>query len=74
LIQLHQTYVNERTNYLLQILSTIFLPLSFLTGLFGMNFANMPGLDHPYGYFAALLLMAAIVVGMLILLKRRGLL
>jgi magnesium transporter len=74
LIQLHQTYVNERTNYLLQILSTIFLPLSFLTGLFGMNFANMPGLDHPYGYFAALLLMAAIVVGMLVLLKSRGLL
>ena len=70
--QIHELYVNERTNYMLQILSTIFLPLSFLTGLFGMNFVNMPGLQHPYGYYAALGLMLAIVVGMTIYFKRIG--
>ena len=37
---------NSRT-YLLSIVATIFLPLSFLTGVFGMNVAGMPGLENP---------------------------
>ena len=40
---------NSRT-YLLSIVATIFLPLSFLTGVFGMNVAGMPGLENPNAF------------------------
>ena len=40
---------NSRT-YLLSIVATIFLPLSFLTGVFGMNVAGMPGLENPSAF------------------------
>lgn len=62
----------------LTILSTIFLPLGFITGLYGMNFApdkspwNMPELLWFYGYPFSLGLMAATTVGLLIYMKRRG--
>jgi len=75
LLNLHRTNIGERTNniiYVLTILSTIFLPLTFLSGVFGMNFAYMPGLDHPFGYYGILLLMLIIVLGMLIIMKRKG--
>jgi len=49
----------------LTIISTIFIPLTFLAGLEGMNFKNMPELDLDYGYPALLLFMLIIVFGML---------
>jgi magnesium transporter len=36
----------------LTVISTIFIPLTFITGLYGMNFKNMPELEWKYGYFA----------------------
>ncbi len=75
LVNLHRTNVGERTNniiYVLTILSTIFLPLAFITGVYGMNFVYMPGLNHPFGLYGILLLMLVIVIGMLIILKRKG--
>ncbi|MFM9961106.1 MAG: magnesium/cobalt transporter CorA [Planctomycetaceae bacterium] len=64
----------------LTILSTIFLPLGFITGLYGMNFdygnglapTNMPELRWTYGYLFSLALMAVTTVGLLIFMKRRG--
>jgi magnesium transporter len=35
----------------LTIISTIFMPLSFITGIFGMNFTHFPGMTSPYGYY-----------------------
>lgn len=49
----------------LTIISTIFLPLSVITGYFGMNFDFIPGLHWEYGHTAATLFMVAVVVGML---------
>jgi magnesium transporter len=52
--------------------SVFFLPLSFIAGVYGMNFEFMPELHHPWGYFAVLGLMAAVVLGLAIWFRRRG--
>jgi magnesium transporter len=49
----------------LTIISTIFLPLSVITGFFGMNFEFIPGLHWEHGHTIATLLMIAVAVGML---------
>lgn len=55
----------------LTIISTIFLPLSFITGFFGMNFQYLPGAEWEYGVLAASLFMLAVGVGMLWVFKRK---
>ena len=63
----------------LTILSTIFLPLTFIVGVYGMNFdyqdgknpLNMPELRWHYGYPTILLLMSAVAIGMIIYFKRK---
>ena len=60
----------------LTVISTIFMPLSFIAGLYGMNFDNspwnMPELHWRYGYFFALGLMFTSVMGMLWYFRRKG--
>lgn len=72
---------NARLNEVMKtltIIATIMLPLTVVTGIYGMNFDpeaspwNMPELGWRFGYFAALGLMATIVVGMLFWFRRRG--
>ncbi len=64
-------YMNSLSNKMnnvmkvLTIISTIFIPLSFVAGVYGMNFENMPELRWHYGYFYVLGGMAAATVGML---------
>ena len=53
------------------VFSTIFLPLSFITGFFGMNLRSMPELTFPYGQELTILLMALVAATMLTLFKRR---
>lgn len=60
----------ERTNSLLTIMATLFLPLTFLTGLLGMNVAGIPHADHPLAFAAVVLLCAVILVIQLTLFKR----
>lgn len=55
----------------LTIISTIFMPLSFIVGLYGMNFRYMPELDWHYGYFAVLGICISISVVMLFYFKKR---
>ncbi len=71
-LQLNQrsTRLNEIMKFL-TIFSTIFLPLSFITGFFGMNLKSMPELGIPYGQEFTLLLMISVVVSMLWVFKRR---
>jgi magnesium transporter len=54
----------------LTIISTIFLPLSFITGFFGMNFRFLPGAEWEHGVLAATLFMLAVGLGMLWVFKR----
>lgn len=55
----------------LTVISTIFIPLTFIVGLYGMNFKNFPELEWKYGYFIIWGIMITITIGMIIYLKRR---
>ena len=55
----------------LTIVSAIFIPLTFIVGVYGMNFDNMPELRYQNGYFYILLLMLAIGIAMVVYFKKR---
>jgi magnesium transporter len=57
--------MNE-TMKVLTTVATVFIPLTFIAGIYGMNFENMPELRHPNGYFVTLGVMAGVAVAMLI--------
>jgi len=59
-LQDHKAELLNRRLGLLTIISAIFMPLTLLAGIWGMNFENMPELSHPYAYPAALSLMAVL--------------
>ena len=56
----------------LTVISTIFLPLTLLAGIWGMNFETMPELSHPYGYPIALGLMLLVAGSVTWFLRKRG--
>jgi magnesium transporter len=56
--------LNETINTI-TVIATIFLPLTLISGIYGMNFDIMPELRSPYGYYFALSLMAAVGGGMI---------
>jgi magnesium transporter len=59
---------------ILTVIATLFIPLSFITGLYGMNFKYMPELEWPWGYPLALLVMAVVAAVMLLWFKHKKLL
>ena len=56
----------------LTIFSAIMLPLTFIAGVYGMNFDNMPELHSRYGYFATIMVMLVVAGGMLWFFWSRG--
>jgi magnesium transporter len=56
----------------LTIVATIFMPLTLISGIYGMNFRFMPELDWRYGYAAVIAAMALIAATMLAAFKRRN--
>ncbi len=75
LVEIHLATLSQRTNEivkLLTLLSSIFIPLSFVAGVYGMNFEYMPELRARSGYPLALGGMAAIAAGLLVYFRRRG--
>lgn len=56
----------------LTIVSTVFVPLTFVAGVYGMNFEHMPELGWPYAYPLVWAVMLAMGTGMVILFRRRG--
>jgi magnesium transporter len=58
----------------LTIISTIFMPLTFIAGVYGMNFKYMPELDWKPGYFVVLGLMALVALGLIGWFRYHGLL
>jgi magnesium transporter len=69
-----QNKINQHTNSvvkLLTIISTIFIPLTFIVGIYGMNFENMPELAWRFAYPAILAIMLMLSVGMLIYFKKK---
>ena len=74
LMDVYLSSISNRMNEVMKVLTiiaTIFIPLSFLAGLYGMNFAYMPELQWRYGYFAILGVMVVAGVGMLAYFRRR---
>ena len=65
----HQT---NNVMKVLTIITSIFAPLTFIAGIYGMNFENMPELAWKYGYFFSLGLMGIIAVSMYIWFKKMG--
>ena len=55
----------------LTIIATIFIPLTFIAGVYGMNFKNMPEVEWHYGYYFSLALMLIVGLGMLMFFKRK---
>lgn len=55
----------------LAMISTIFIPLSFLAGVYGMNFQFMPELTWKYGYFIILIIMFIIFAGSILFFKKK---
>ncbi|HAE61884.1 MAG TPA: magnesium and cobalt transport protein CorA [Eubacteriaceae bacterium] len=62
----------NRVMTLLTIITTIFIPITFIAGIYGMNFKHMPELTHPYGYFIVLSVMALIGILMFLWFKKKG--
>ena len=55
----------------LTIFSVIFMPLTFIVGIYGMNFEHMPELRSQNGYYSVLAVMGAIAVVMIIYFRRK---
>lgn len=75
LLQLHLSMSSRKTNEVMRILtvfSAFFLPLTFIVGIYGMNFLHMPELAEPLGYPIALLGMAAVAGGIYVWFRRKG--
>lgn len=82
LLQLHLALVSQKTNEasqrtndvmrVLTVFSAFFLPLSFIAGVYGMNFDSMPELKSPYGYVGSLLLMGGVALAIFLWFRKRG--
>ena len=74
MVQQYQTHQHtekvNRNTYLLSIISGIFLPISFLTGLLGVNIGGMPGVDNPMSFALFCTFMVVLVAVELVVLKR----
>jgi magnesium transporter len=74
-LEAYLSVVSNRLNEIMKVLtifSAIMLPLTFIAGVYGMNFDNMPELHSRYGYYGVWIIMVAVAVAMLLFFKRRG--
>jgi magnesium transporter len=74
MLDIYLSSASNRMNEVMKVLTiiaTIFIPLTFIAGIYGMNFHNMPELHWPWGYFGALGVMAAVALGMLAYFRRK---
>jgi magnesium transporter len=70
----HHAVLSQRMNEIMKVLaaiSTIFLPLTFIAGIYGMNFKFMPELEQPWAYPAVWLVFILLGLGMLYYFRRR---
>ncbi|MBV6654439.1 MAG: magnesium/cobalt transporter CorA [Mameliella sp.] len=75
LYDLYLSEISFKMNSIMQVLtiiSTIFIPLTFLAGIYGMNFKHMPELDWQYGYYYLWGIMALISGGLIYYFRRRN--
>ena len=74
LLEIYLSSISNRMNEVMKVLTliaTIFIPLTFIAGIYGMNFANMPELKWRYGYFLALAIMTVTALVMVMFFRRK---
>jgi magnesium transporter len=74
IMDLYLSGISNRMNQVMQVLTiiaTIFIPLTFIVGVYGMNFDHIPELHWKYGYFAVWGIMIAIFIAMLFYFKKK---
>ncbi|MDR3146769.1 MAG: magnesium/cobalt transporter CorA [Treponema sp.] len=74
IMEVHLSAASNRLNKVMKVLtiiSTIFIPLTFIVGVYGMNFTYMPEIPTAYGYFVVWGVMILIAVGMILFFKKR---
>lgn len=75
MMECYLSELSRRTNEIMKTLSVLAMllpPLSFIAGLYGMNFAWMPWLHHPQGFWVVVGAMVAVAMGLLCFFRRRG--
>jgi magnesium transporter len=74
MMEVYMSSISYRINTVMKVLAvitTIFMPLTFIAGVYGMNFKYMPELDWRWGYPAVLAVMASVVVVMLVYFRKK---
>jgi magnesium transporter len=74
MLEIYLSTLNNRMNQTMKVLTqfaSIFIPLTFIVGIYGMNFDYMPELKYHYGYPTVLIVMFVLVMGMLYYFKRK---
>lgn len=56
---------------ILTIVSTIFIPLTFIAGIYGMNFVHMPELEYKFSYLIIWIVFIVLFIGMMLFFKRK---
>lgn len=75
MIEIYMSSVSNKMNEIMKVLTiiaTIFIPLSFIAGIYGMNFKYMPELNWKLGYFSAWGVFILVALGMLLYFRRKG--
>jgi len=75
LMDVYLSSVGNRQNEVMKVLTimaSIFIPLTFMAGVYGMNFENMPELHSAWGYPLLLAAMGIVGVGMIVYFRRKG--
>jgi magnesium transporter len=74
LLDIHINAMNTKLNEVMKVLtvfSTIFMPLTFIVGVYGMNFDIMPELRWPWGYYGVWGVMVVIVIVMILYFRKK---
>jgi magnesium transporter len=74
LMELHMSTMGNKMNEVMKVLTimaSIFIPLTFIAGIYGMNFDHMPELHWKFGYPMVWILMGSCLIGMLLYFKKK---
>ena len=74
MVEIYLSSISNRMNEVMKVLTiiaTIFIPLTFIAGVYGMNFQHMPELSRPWAYPLVLGVMLAVALGMLIYFRKK---
>jgi magnesium transporter len=74
MMDIYHSTISNKMNEVMKVLtsiSTIFIPVTFIAGVYGMNFKYMPELNTKWGYFAVMLFMAGIIISLFVYFRRK---